>query len=120
MAYNPFLSYSYGPAVGGFSRVAGRPAAQSPVRQSAINRYSSPGWGNVFQQNLGGRTANPMDYSLYTNYYSPTPALSLAGAVEAEKNRMLMQQPTGNAALPWLNKNMPQIYTGKTRYFTMG
>lgn len=68
-------------------------AAGNDVYVPLAKRRSS--YGNVFQ----GANANPMDYSLYSNYYSPTSAKGVAGMVQdmyAQRNSARPAGYTGN------------------------
>lgn len=110
MAYVPGANYSYSitptsgggtpinysaPLVGGKSRISDTAtpeqiaAAGNDVYVPLAKRRSS--YGNVFQS----ANANPMDYSLYSNYYATTPSKSLAGALQSEYDAMLARKPPG-------------------------
>lgn len=64
-------------------------AAGNDVYVPLAKRASS--YGNVFQ----GANANPMDYSMYSNYYSPTSTKSISGLVQDMYNQRNASAPAG-------------------------
>lgn len=86
------INYS-APLIGGKNVIADNAtpeqiaAAGNDVYVPLSKRRSS--YGNVFNP----ANANAMDYSLYTNYYSPTPAMSLGAMVSQAQGQQ--SQPRG-------------------------
>lgn len=106
MAYVPGANYSYSitPAAGGAA-----PSSYVPPNKRVAN------FGNVFQ----AANANPMDYSLYTNYYSTTPTKGLSDMLKSEYDAVLSRTPSGAGGNAWINQTLPQLSTGNTRGFSM-
>jgi hypothetical protein len=107
MAYNPNMSFNYSPA-------GGQGFGLNPLTGEYVF-----GYGNM-AGDIGGRPANPMQSSLYTNYYSPVPQKSLWDTVQAMHAAKSLTAPRGYDSYLEAGKQSWSGAPGSVRTITMG